>query len=69
MQALEERQMEQEKGRNNQQGAPDAGRRATLAKLGLAAAAVYAAPAITRLDQAKAAIPSHHCPPAAPKCK
>jgi len=50
-------------------GAPDAGRRAALAKLGLAAAAIYAAPAITRLDQAKAAIPSHHCPPQNKHCK
>ena len=61
--------MEQEKGRNIQQGAPDAGRRAALAKLGLAAAAIYAAPAITRLDQAKAAIPSHHCAPQNTGCK
>ena len=50
-------------------GAPDAGRRAALAKLGLAAAAIYAAPAITRLDQAKAAIPSHHCAPQNTGCK
>jgi len=41
-------------------------RRAALARLGLAALAVYSAPVVTRLDQAKAAVPSHHCPPSSP---
>ena len=42
-------------------------RRAALAKLGLGAAAIYAAPAVTRLDTAKAAFPSQ-CPPNRPAC-
>ncbi len=43
----------------------DATRRAALAKLGLAASVLYAAPLVTRLDQAKAAIPSGGCRPPA----
>ena len=42
-------------------------RRAALAKLGLGAAAIYAAPTVTRLDTAKAAFPSQ-CPPNRPDC-
>lgn len=42
-------------------------RRAALAKLGLGAAAIYAAPTVTRLDTAKAAFPSQ-CPPQRPSC-
>ncbi len=51
---------------NMQDSNVDSGRRAALARLGLAALVVYAAPAVTRLDQAKAAVPSHHCPPSSP---
>lgn len=40
-------------------------RRAALGKLGLAAFVAYAAPTVTRLDQARAAVPSFHCPPGA----
>lgn len=40
-------------------------RRAALIRLGLAGLVVYAAPTITKLDQAKAAVPSFHCPPGA----
>ncbi|MEQ8349352.1 MAG: hypothetical protein RIB84_00100 [Sneathiellaceae bacterium] len=43
-------------------------RRAALSRLGLGAAAVYAAPTVTRIDQARAAAPSHSCPPGAPGC-
>lgn len=43
-------------------------RRAALARLGLGAAAVYAAPTVTRIDQARASAPSHSCPPGAPGC-
>ena len=43
----------------------DTTRRAALAKLGLAAAMLYAAPTVTRLDQARAAIPSGGCRPPA----
>jgi hypothetical protein len=39
----------------------DETRRAALAKLGLAALVAYAAPTVTRLDQAKAATPSGGC--------
>ncbi len=49
-----------------QDNAVDSRRRTALAKLGLAALAVYSAPMVTRLDQAKAAVPSHHCPPSSP---
>lgn len=42
-------------------------RRAALTKLGLGAAAIYAAPTVTRLDTAKAAFPSQ-CPPNRPDC-
>lgn len=42
-------------------------RRAALAKLGLGAAAIYAAPTVTRLDTARAAFPSQ-CPPNRPAC-
>lgn len=42
-------------------------RRAALAKLGLGAAAIYAAPTVTRLDTARAAFPSQ-CPPNRPDC-
>lgn len=42
-------------------------RRAALTKLGLGAAAIYAAPTVTRLDTAKAAFPSQ-CPPNRPAC-
>lgn len=44
------------------------GRRAALARLGLGAAAIYAAPTVTRIDQARAVAPSHSCPPGAPGC-
>jgi len=43
-------------------------RRAALAKLGLGAAAIYIAPTVTRIDQARAQAPSHGCPPGAPGC-
>ena len=46
---------------------PGLSRRAALARLGLGAAAIYAAPTITRLDTAKAAFPSQ-CPPTRPAC-
>jgi hypothetical protein len=42
-------------------------RRAALTKLGLGAAAIYAAPTVTRLDTARAAFPSQ-CPPNRPDC-
>ncbi|WP_416899723.1 MAG: hypothetical protein ACMVY4_08465 [Minwuia sp.] len=42
-------------------------RRAALTRLGLGAAAIYAAPTVTRLDTAKAAFPSQ-CPPTRPAC-
>lgn len=42
-------------------------RRAALTKLGLGAAAIYAAPTVTRLDTARAAFPSQ-CPPNRPNC-
>ena len=43
-------------------------RRQALAALGLGSAIAYAAPLVTKLDQAKAAAPSHSCPPGAPGC-
>lgn len=43
-------------------------RRQALARLGLTATVVYAAPTITRLDQARALVPSHGCPPRHPLC-
>jgi hypothetical protein len=46
---------------------PDA-RRDALKRLGLAAAVLYAAPAVTRLSQARAAMPSSHCPPGQASC-
>jgi hypothetical protein len=46
----------------------DQRRRAALAKLGLMAVAAYAAPVVTRLDQGRAAVPSHHCPPGQAAC-
>lgn len=45
----------------------DAGRRAALARLGFAAVVAYSAPVVTRLDQAKAAVPSHKCRPSGKK--
>lgn len=42
-------------------------RRNALRTLGLTAAAVYAAPVVTRLDVAQAAFPSQ-CPPQRPQC-
>ena len=41
--------------------------RPTELALGLGAAAIYAAPTVTRLDTAKAAFPSQ-CPPNRPDC-
>jgi hypothetical protein len=46
---------------------PGMTRRAALTRLGLGAAAIYAAPTVTRLDTARAAFPSQ-CPPNRPAC-
>lgn len=45
-------------------------RRAALAKLGLTAAIIYAAPTVTRLDREALAqgMPSPICPPGRPSC-
>ena len=45
-------------------------RRAALARLGLTAAIIYAAPTVTRLDREALAqgIPSPVCPPGRPGC-
>lgn len=43
-------------------------RRRALALLGLGAGIAYAAPTVTKIGQAKAAAPSHSCPPGAPGC-
>jgi len=52
---------------DNAKQKPGLSRRAALARLGLGAAALYAAPTVTRLDTAKAAFPSQ-CPPNRPSC-
>lgn len=43
-------------------------RRQALMRLGLAVAVLYAAPTVTRLSQARAAVPSFHCPPGQASC-
>ena len=61
--------MEQEGQTTRESGAAGAlSRRAALTRLGLGAAVIYAAPTVTRLDKARAAAPSHSCPPGAPGC-
>lgn len=49
---------------------PNLNRRAALARLGLTAAAIYAAPTVTRLDREALAqgLPSPVCPPGRPGC-
>lgn len=59
---------ESESGPDAAAGAKHLGRRAALARLGLGAAAIYVAPTVTRIDQARAVAPSHSCPPGAPGC-